>query len=215
MISHHHRTVFVHIPKCGGQSVETAFLTDLGLDWETRAPLLLRRNDTPRLGPPLLAHLTAREYIAFRYLPETMFEEYFTFAVVRDPYARAISLFNYMRFSGDLAAFVGTFLPRQFEFAEGYAIDGHRYNGKYHFVRPQADYVMGRDGQVMVDEVIRLEDIGAGFDMIRTRSGLQADLPHVNSSTSRKARVADLDDPSRAIIRRLYSADFETFGYPT
>ena len=31
MISHEHKTVFIHIPKCGGQSVETCFLDDLGL----------------------------------------------------------------------------------------------------------------------------------------------------------------------------------------
>jgi hypothetical protein len=31
MISHPHRTLFVHIPKCGGQSVEHAFLNALSL----------------------------------------------------------------------------------------------------------------------------------------------------------------------------------------
>ena len=57
MISHPHRTVFVHIPKCGGQSIETAFLADLGLGWKSRAPLLMGANDRPELGPPRLSHL--------------------------------------------------------------------------------------------------------------------------------------------------------------
>ena len=213
MISHHHRTVFVHIPKCGGQSVETAFLTDIGLDWETRAPLLLRRNDNPRLGPPLLGHLTAQEYMTFRYLPEAMFDAYFTFAVVRDPYARAVSLFNYMRFTRGLVPFCTKYLPRVFELAEEYATPGHRYRGNYHFVRPQADYVLDADGRIMVDEVVKLEEIATRFDTIRARSGLRADLPHVNHTTDKKARPSDLTDEARAALRRLYAADFETFGY--
>ena len=45
MISHKHKTIFVHIPKTGGQSVESVFIEDEGLTWDTRAPLLLRRND--------------------------------------------------------------------------------------------------------------------------------------------------------------------------
>jgi len=42
MISHKHKTVFVHIPKVAGQSVEQMYLADLGLNWSERAVLLLR-----------------------------------------------------------------------------------------------------------------------------------------------------------------------------
>ena len=34
MISLFHETIFVHIPKCAGQSVEQAFLSDFELDSE-------------------------------------------------------------------------------------------------------------------------------------------------------------------------------------
>ena len=33
MISFPHKTIFIHIPKCAGQSVEETFLNDIGLDW--------------------------------------------------------------------------------------------------------------------------------------------------------------------------------------
>ena len=54
VISHEHRCVFVHIPKCAGQSIETVFLEDLGLDWSNRSILLLRPNECPDIGPPRL-----------------------------------------------------------------------------------------------------------------------------------------------------------------
>ena len=64
MLTHQHKTVFVHIPKNAGQSIETVFLDVLGLTWESRAPLLLRPNDIPELGPRRLAHLAASEYVS-------------------------------------------------------------------------------------------------------------------------------------------------------
>jgi hypothetical protein len=58
MISHKRKCVFVHIPKCAGQSIESVFVNDAGLTWEDRAPLLLRPNANNRVGLPFLAHLT-------------------------------------------------------------------------------------------------------------------------------------------------------------
>ena len=52
MISHNHEYVFVHIPKCGGQSIEHVFLNDLGLEWHNRSPLLLRPNDNLEIDSP-------------------------------------------------------------------------------------------------------------------------------------------------------------------
>ena len=57
MISHHHKCVFIHIPKNAGQSIENLFLELLNLTWETKAPLLLRPNDCLELGPRYLTTL--------------------------------------------------------------------------------------------------------------------------------------------------------------
>jgi len=86
VISRHHKTVFVHVPKYGGQSIEIMFLEGLSLDWETRAPLLLRPNNVTAIGPLRLAHLLASEYVRFKYFSDDHLKEYYKFSYVRNPY---------------------------------------------------------------------------------------------------------------------------------
>ena len=68
MISEKYKTLFVHIPKTGGQSVEHFFLNLQNLDWNSRDKLLLRENKFRNFGPERLAHLTAIEYKKYGYL---------------------------------------------------------------------------------------------------------------------------------------------------
>ena len=96
MISHHHKCIFIHIPKTAGQSIEHCFIRSLGLTWETRAPLLLRYNDRPELGPPSLAHLKYSEYSEYKYITEEQIQTYFKFAFIRNPWSRLVSIYKYM-----------------------------------------------------------------------------------------------------------------------
>lgn len=225
MLSHHHRTIFVHIPKCAGQSIESAFLADLGLTWETRAPLLLRANDHPHLGPPRLAHLLARDYVRLGYVPTQMFAAYYTFAIVRNPWSRAVSLYRHLGLDLSFRDFVGHWLPNAF--------NRRAWNGEFWFVRPQIDYLQDDDG-LLVKEVIRFEILAEKFPRIMAASGLRSPLPHVNrggdATTGRHRRSRGWRwRPSRheirsewrdyhtaetiAAIARLYASDTEEFGY--
>ena len=213
MISHSHRTVFIHIPKCGGQSIESAFLADLGLTWELRAPLLLRPNDQPRLGPPRLAHLLASDYVRYHYLSEELFDSYYTFSVIRDPVARVISLFNYMKVVDarqrplGFDAFLGEWLPRQLSLRSADDVQQYSPASSFYFVRPQVDYITGPDGGLLVKDVFFLEDIKDSFAVIRTRAKLRSELEHRNKSTA-IIRRADLTPEHHRAIQQLYRDDF-------
>lgn len=173
MLSHHHKTIFIHVPKCAGQSVETTFLNDVGLNWETRAPLLLRYNDMPQLGPPRLAHLIASDYVRCRYVTEEMFNSYFRFAVVRNPWSRTVSLYRHLNFNMPFRRFVAEWLSdqlRQREVAD-----------RYWFVRPQTEFVQDK-GKTLVNDILRFETLKEEFGRITAATGLKTALPHVNRS---------------------------------
>ena len=50
MILHKHKSIFIHIPKVAGKSIENVFIQELGLTYKTRKPLLLIPNDQPEIG---------------------------------------------------------------------------------------------------------------------------------------------------------------------
>jgi hypothetical protein len=189
------------------------FLEELGLDWETRAPLLLRPNDEPRLGPPRLAHLTAGQYVAARWVPQEMFDAYFKFAVVRNPFTRMVSHWRYSRSRQPFPSFIRRVVSR--------------HEADSWFTRPQTEFTM-IDGRDAMDHIIRIEALTEGFEVVRSRLSLRPELPHRNASSSAKTaawfrigRVAparpwrdEYDDEAERLVRDHYAADFEAYGYP-
>ena len=210
MISHNHKAIFVHIPKCGGQSIESAFLRDLGLTMANRAPLLLRPNDNPNVGPPRLAHLMAADYLKYCYASAEMFERYYTFSVVRDPISRVVSMFNYLKIkdiSGrriEFSRFLNEWLPKQLTGLEQRDVGNFQRAGW--FVRPQYDYLVDEDGKVLLDEIFRLEELNKKFGTIQEKTNLASPLTHINKS-DQAFSTKMLSDSERKFIQELYSKD--------
>lgn len=231
MISHAHRALFVHIPKCGGQSIEHFFLRAQGLDWNQRDRLCLRPNRDPTRGPPRLAHMTAEEYLRLGYLAPAEFGRYFKFAFVRNPWARLVSEYRYRPFyvhRYDFRTFVLRKLPSP------------GWSDLYRHVMPQRRYLVDGQGRMLVDYVGRLETLQADFGHVCAKLGLDdAELPRVNvtkvaadglfsrttwyrieGALGGRFRVPEwkdyrdyYDSETRDYVAELYREDIEAFGY--
>ena len=165
--------LFVHIPKTGGQSVESGFLGFHGLSWDERAPLLLRPNDARSQGPTALAHLFAREYVALGHMDQPTYDGLFKFAFVRNPWARLVSEYHYR---GDPNGRFDNFVERSFKLTDLHS------DRKRHVV-PQEDYLIDENGTLIVDFIGRLETIQNDFRIVADRLGLRVrELPHRNKS---------------------------------
>jgi len=236
MICHHYKCIFIHIPKNAGQSVEHVFLKLLDLDWETRAPLLLRYNDQPELGPPRLAHLKAREYVPCKYLTQEQFDDYFKFAFVRNPWDRMVSIYKY--FGWDRYVGFKTFVVKKL---------AKVWRDNYWFVGPQSDFVCNENGDVIVDFLGKFETLDADFDHVCRQLGLPStELPYINKSAKQKVKLSFdakdalkyarwlyrmrtipsikvvpgfdnyqdyYDDECREVVADLYKTDIQLFGY--
>lgn len=228
MICHHYKCIFVHIPKNAGQSIEHVFLKLLGLKWETRAPLLLRPNDRPELGPPRLAHLKAMDYVRLKYIPKQMFEDYFKFAFVRNPWDRMVSFYRYLGFSKKLD--FKTFLTANFK--------NEIFYRHHWFVGQQYTFVYSQERKLIVDYLGRFENLQKDFDHVCKKIGIPVTvLPHVNKSKRNSPGIVEKPNQdsdgsecgNRFIIKpgyrkyydqecidcvaELYREDIEIFGY--
>lgn len=208
MLSHHHKTLFIHIPKTAGQSIETLFLDDLGLQWSERAPLLLRPNPNANLGPPRLAHLTITEYLTCGYISRTTFDHYFKFCFVRNPWDRALSMYKYLT---NKAETFESFLSNHL---------GNPNSKLAYFFKPQTHYALDPNKRVKVDFIGKFETLQEDLDPIIRRLHLDAELKHINASreapnkTNTHSTYRDFFcQKTRKIIERFYASDIKAFNY--
>lgn len=201
MLSRPFRTVFVHIPKTAGQSVELVFLEAHGLTWENRGELLLRRNDDPAAGPPRLAHLLAREYVELGYLTQREYDVFLSFAIVRNPIDRIVSAYNF-RSPQDTGLI---------DFVETWRNKPGRLSRP---LETQAAFVQALDGSMIVDHIVRFEELQHGLRPIfREVFGVEKNLPFRNKSR-RVLSARDLTREERRYIIDTYEEDFDLFDYP-
>lgn len=232
MICHEYKCVFVHIPKCAGQSIAHVFLDLLGLTWETRASLLMRIKEPSESGPPRLAHLKAHEYALYNYIPQDQFNSYFKFAFVRNPWDRMVSIYKYFHYN-EIYSFK-YFLKNN--------IQQKLWKDKFWFVGPQNEFVYNDEGKLLVDFIGKFENLQQDFNIACRKIGLP-DIPlkHVNESAPRENKKPGLvpkqilqnwrrkllkdriqsfqnfreyyDKETKQFVAELYKRDIELFGY--
>ncbi|MEO0695312.1 MAG: sulfotransferase family 2 domain-containing protein [Pseudomonadota bacterium] len=186
--------IYVHIPKAGGQAVKAA------LDIEDH---------------PFLGHCPAT---GFKAADPRLFEDYYSFSVVRHPVTRLRSAFQYLkhtslhetdrRFADQHLSKITTF-P---EFVQ--KLNDWHFRAMIvpwiHF-QPQAYFLADLEGTLIVDEIFKLENIDKGFEQLKRRLGIDATLPKKNAST--KSAESDLSPQHTDVIRSIYREDFALLGY--
>ena len=102
MISHRHKCIFVHIPKCGGTSLENVIWPEPRSPSDLWMGFISKFHNKYQTGG--LQHLLAiqiREEVG-----SDIFNQYFKFTIVRNPWDKAVSQFFYMRQRPDLREYL-------------------------------------------------------------------------------------------------------------
>lgn len=213
MISDKYSCIFIHIPKTAGQSIEKYFLDLHGKSWAERETLLLAHNEFSSCGPERLAHLTAEEYVKFGYVDENTYYDYFKFSIVRNPWDRLVSEYNYRK------------LYMLFSFRDYILFnlpEKSSYTDEYRHVMPQYHYIFGENGECKVDFIGRFENIKKDFSTICQKLGLlDCKLPHQNKSpkiknlfTKRRKHYSEYyDHETKEIVEEMYKCDIVAFNY--
>lgn len=206
MISREHQFIFIHVPKTGGTSIEKAL----------------------ELGGP--RHNTARQYKEL--FPE-LWESYYSFAFVRNPWDRVLSLYLYRQQIRKLETARSTGFKEWLveraslatecdhealnrEFAPEYLVGTSvRHDPEGWRVKFDSAFRMlaDQDGQLAVDFIGRFERLQSDFDQVCGKLGIpRRMLPHCNK-TLRRPYWFYYDAESRRIVEELFRKDVEHFGY--
>jgi len=210
IISRGRRYIFVHAPKTGG--------TSLALALEARAmadDILI--GDTPKArrrrgrlhGLPargrLWKHATLAD-IEGAVAPDDPARD-LVVTLVRDPWARAVSYYHWLRSQRFDHPAVG--LARDLDFADFLS---HPQTLASFGAETYGSYVAGSDGREHPALFVRLEHLTADLRPFEAHLGFRLEVPHANAGTHPPYR--DCYTPRSAeLIGRIKAEDIRRFGY--
>ncbi len=220
IVSDTRRFVFIHNPKCAGTTVRRALMP-----FDTTGDFFWmfhdvdgRQTDKAHLPMSLLKALFPDHFARL--------ETHFVFMFTRDPYARAISAFNEMRwrFHPDvdpvqelrdnreayIASLNDIICSIEPEWLEGWTL------GYSHFVRQRDMAYLGNE--LMVDCVMKVEDLPAASVRLDAFDpelrALVTNAPRQNVRSLPVVPSEVLSAAAIAKINQIYADDFRLFDYP-
>ena len=203
LLSLSHRFVFVHVNKAAGTSVQRAlspFADEAPRDPLSRlkSKLNVTRDYSKRAYSEHIFAIDLREK-----LPADVYEGFFKFAFVRNPWDWLVSTYNYLCNTPTHRHHQRVLAMKSFSEYANFEIARNK--------RSQAAFVC--DGSdVIVDFVGRFETLADDFATVCRRLGVSAALPHVNKTQHRGYRE-HYNDALVDIVAEHWQRDIELFGY--
>jgi hypothetical protein len=206
-ISFDHRFIFVHVYRTGGQSVSQAlrphaFVPNRHL---LRVPLVrkLGRTGLHQLQDYRLGHIKAKQ-LRDELDPE-VFDGFFKFAFVRNPWDWHVSIYHYVRQRTDHPD------HEQFKRMSGFEefLDWRIHSEG---AEQQREFVLDDDGELIVDFVGYHSTLARDFATVCRRVGIDATLPHRNESSHADFREYYTPE-TRALVAEAWRGDIDYFGF--
>ena len=220
MISHKHKCIFVHIPKCAGTSIEKSlghFEDYAGRDQQDHSSIRMMEpiNSKTFSSAENIKELLKRFLVQIKPAPNPrnkytvsreQYEKYFKFTMVRNPWARAHSWYkNVTRDKLHRAEMQISDSISFYDFLETF---------KYKTgLRPQTFWIKNYKGHISLDYIGRFENLANDFEKVCNLMNIEPlKLPHELQRTCNDYRDA-YDDKTRDLISRLYREEIELLGY--
>lgn len=178
--------IFIHINKTAGTSIAKC------------------------IGLPKKRHLTAKQII--KITGKKKFDEAFKFAVVRNPWSKVVSHYQYRVRTKQNA--LGEYpIPFDVWVSKTY---GEEKDLKYYdfpkMFMPQVDWLRDDKGIISVNKIIKFEELPEAFDEIAKEIGINSSLPKLNTTNKVDYR-AMYDETSKLVIAQHFKEDIELFNY--
>ena len=215
ILNHQHRFLFIHVPKAAGTTITRALsplttFRDLEIGG-TKYGEAIQERFAARFD--LRKHSTGK--VLRNRCPGHIWRRFFVFAFVRDPYARAYSVYRFLQRWKDGPHHEAVAAQGFTEFLASEDVQ----QGRIEIARPQVHWL--HDGGKPlggVDFVGRVENFAEDFGFVlsvinRTPTAWTAEHQH-NVSTRAGEWQRHVTAEAQALIETLYAEDFAAWDYP-
>jgi hypothetical protein len=207
------RFLFVHIPKCAGESI-----TALLLNPANGGAQFLRKHSTYRDAAQALGEELGALTV---------------FAVVRNPFAQAFSFYHHLRkplrmtaaeieayypgSKGRIAPHWASQIAMRAPFAQFVEEAYGTPSGPAGWLQDLCSWLSDDMGRLAVSHILRHENLSQTFPALAGRLGLAGELPWQNASLTVSSEASNYrphyDSVSRQIIEARFKQTLETFSY--
>jgi hypothetical protein len=194
MICHKHKCIFIHIPRCGGTSMEISIT---GKNWWR----------VERSTKHLIASTAQKIYKPY-------WNDYFKFSFVRNPWDRMVSMSKFSKFYGVDLDNGNINISKYLKKFPQIEVDP-RSKSKDDKFEPIKNAVYLNILNVELDFVGSFENINEDFEFVCESIG-EAPFSLVNDNwhqLKHKHYTEYYDDKTRQIVSEKYAKDIEHFGY--
>ena len=188
LVSDKYKTIFIHINKSGGTSIEQVF----------RPNAIFKKH-----------YLTARE---IRDIVGDKWDRYFKFAIVRNPWDKMSSLYRYRRdinlipLSWSFSKFIKKIDTLNNKSPSKSARNLLRTTN-------QLEHCIDDNGNIILDYIGKFEEFKKSWEKISKKIGFKKKLPHVKSTVKHKHYSKYYTDDIRDIVADRFANDIAYFGY--
>ncbi|WP_152053199.1 sulfotransferase family protein [Tautonia marina] len=205
--SHNLKFVFIHIPKCAGTSIEKALQGQCKIENIGKFDQdFIEKN---KLGLSSRFHLSGKHLAASdlrKLMGEEIFDSYFSFAFVRNPFSRLVSYYHFLKRHDSLehekaqvrlALHANTFT----DFVKAALNDADPASD---LLFNQQPYICNEEGKIIVDKIYKFENLQHDFADACRRIGVRPGLA---------SHIRDLFHVPRITLPRLNRGDGKTAQY--
>ena len=205
MISRKHNSIFVHIPKTGGASVEQMIWSSEEKTVDNLWMGFIKPNYN-KYQTGGLQHLLASQILTE--VGEHLFLSSYKFSMVRNPFDKIVSQYAYMNKRKNLREFIGMKEGDSFE----------RYldliSKKKHVQwEHQYKFIFDENGEILVDSVMRFEKFNEEVSALLERLNISFDqIAHRNKGNRNKTE-SYFSKETYERVADMYAKDFRLFKY--
>jgi hypothetical protein len=208
VISKKNKLIFFHIPKNAGTSVSSALLKNESYyyPWVITSKILRKFKKTDNFffdNFQQKIHLFSSHETVKKIeedISAEIFDNFFKFAVVRNPYSRFVSRYNYLKLTNNL---------KEYNFNE--FLKNHVK--KSLITDKQYKFLLNKNKKIGVDKILKFENINEEIFQLSKKINLNpAKFKQLNASTKDNYRDY-YDDNTKKIVEDFCKEDLEFFNY--